>query len=162
MNIVLMGVIVMKLTVLELFNLVIQGKSAEDFFSEDARLEMEDYLLSVTSFAPNEKIVIASNCHDEPLNVSADIMAHQLIDVDGLMVYYYIWHDDEFYFKRIKDDRELMNIMKCCLYNSFIGDFIVFENGKKKKYCVKNEKGQIIHKYSGDSFMKEDLFIEWY
>ena len=93
----------MKRTVLELFNLVVQEKNEFDFYQENIGLEVEDYLESITSFLPREKRVITSNCHEEPLEESTNTIATMSVEMEGLMVYYFVLHDDEFGFVRIEN-----------------------------------------------------------
>lgn len=152
----------MKRTVLELFNLVVQEKNEFDFYQENIGLEVEDYLESITSFLPREKRVITSKCHEEPLEESTNTIANMSVEMEGLMVYYFVLHDDEFGFVRIENYNELYKIMKLYLSNCFIGDLIVFENGKKKNYCVKDKKGEILHSPIQERSMIDETIIEWY
>lgn len=152
----------MECTVLELFRLIVQKRNEVDFYQEGAGLEMEDYLQSITKISPGEKSVIASDCHEEPLNEPISVISGKTVKVDGLMIYYYILHDDEFRFLKIDNDNELYDMMNHYLKNYFIGDLIVFENGKKKNYCVKNEQGEILHHSFGEKNDGDKLVIEWY
>lgn len=154
----------MKCTILELFNLIVQSREEVDYYKDDCLLEIDDYLQLITSISPKEKKVIISDCHAEPLKETIDVIANIEIEVEGLMLYYFVIHDDEFVFIRINDYEELHYIMSLKLENSFIGDMVVFENGKKKKFCVKDERGIILN-YSmmelENREKRKNLIIEW-
>lgn len=142
--------------------MIVQKRTEMDYYQEDCLLEIEDYLQSITSVSPKEKEIVISDCHKEPLNESIDEIASKTIDVEGLIVYYFVIHDDDFRFVKMHDYDELYAVMRSRLQNWFIGDLVVFENGKKKNYCVKNEKGKIVHYCLGEREQEEKLEIEWY
>lgn len=155
----------MKCTILELFNLIVERREKIDYYQDDCILEIEDYLQLITSISPKKRELIISDCHAEPLNESIDVIANKKVEVEGLVLYYFVIHDDEFVFLKIKDYEELYYIMSSKLENSFIGDMVVFENGKKKNFYVKDEKGTIINYNMMEIEKREkrkNLKIEWY
>ncbi len=151
----------MTCTLLELFDTITQERRDIDYYQKCCLLETEEYLRSITSISDTEQKIIVSDCHEEPLNDAINEIACKTVEMDGLLVYYYIIHDDEFYFQKVKDYHELYDIMSAKLKNRFIGDLVVFENGKKKNYYVKNDKGKIVH-YHWDERIPEEKIIEWY
>lgn len=151
----------MKCTLLELFNIITQKRNSTDYYQEECLSEIEDYLQAVTRVSEHEEKVIVSNCHEEPIDGSIDVIAEKTIEVRGLLLYYYVIHDDEFYFLRINSYKELYAVMNSKLENRFIGDMVVFEDGKKKNYCVRDEIGQIVHYHMGEGMKKNQLTLEW-
>lgn len=156
----------MDYTVLELLNRVVHYKKKEyDFYQENLNWDLEDYLKTITSISPEEKYIISSDCHEEPLSktISMNRIADKVVNVDGIMIYSHILHDDDYDFEKIKDYNELYDTMKLLLNNGFYCSLIVFVDGEQKDYCVKDEDGQILHRdYDKDWLQKfEQMRIEW-
>lgn len=130
----------MECTISELFTMIAQKRSVTDYYQEDCVFEVKDYLQAITGISAQEKKVVVSDCHKEPLNEPIDKIAGKIIDAARLMVYYFVIHDDDFCIVRMSDYEELDAFMKAGVKNSFIGDMVVFENGKEKKILCEGQK----------------------
>lgn len=146
---------------MSLFEFISEKRSNIEYYQEECLLELEDYLQAVTSISESGNNVIVSDCNEEPIKETLDEISKRTVDSSGLLLYYYVLHDDEFCFMRIKDYGELYAAMDSKLRNCFIGDMVVFENGAKKRYCVKDEDGQIMYFNLGRSIGDKRVVIEW-
>lgn len=162
----------MDYTVLELLNKIVYYEKNErkeyEFYQEDIYggiVDVEYYLKSITCVSPKEKFIIISDCHEEPLSktISINTIANQTINVDGIMIYYYVQHNEEYVLEKIEDYNELYCEVKKILNNCFFDRLIVFVNGEIKDYCVKDQDGQIIHRDYDTEWLKDfgQIRIEW-
>jgi len=122
---------------------------------------LDYYLDLITDFDPSKKVIVRADGNKNKLN-SANI-GKQEIDVDGILVYEYTCHNEDFIVTRVSNINEVMDIMfgSCGLKNMFSGDILIIENGKRKKYRVKDEYGNIVTCENIDKIRNSKLDIEW-
>lgn len=151
----------MRCTLEALFDSIAQKRNNIEYYQDECVLKLEDYLQAVTCVLECGDKVIVSDCNEEPIKETIDEISQKTVEVSGLLLYYYVLHDDEFCFFRIKDNKELYAVMNSKLRNCFIGDLVVFENGAKKRYCVRDEEGRIMHYHVGEHVGNKNFVIEW-
>lgn len=150
----------------KLFEIIAEGKNKKEFYSTsiDVYEDIEDYIDSITRYTPNDSILIEADCHNTILKDTIPDLSAKKLNVDGLLLYYYILHDDDFAFMRIRDYDELLDFIYENISNRFIGDIIVIENGKRKKYFIKDSNGQVLNWCWDISKIveKRSFTLEWF
>lgn len=157
----------MKYTIRQLFEVIDEVKDEKEFFYElDGGNEGADYFIElITSFLPKEKEIIRSDCHEQYLN---DLkLGEQELDVDGILILERMAHEEDYRILRVNTIGEVEKIIfgKAGITNMFTADIIVIENGKRKKYSIKDEKGNVMN--CQDFYRKDyknlddEYFIEW-
>ena len=139
----------MKYSLKELFEVIDEKKTELEFYYDDTgELGLDYYIDLITYFEPNnEKRIIEgfakSNKYEKIKNLDKDL---KQIDVSGLLVYSCISHLEDFYIERAKDIKEVEDYMYggAGISNGFTGDIIVLENGKRKKFFIKDFEGNIL------------------
>ena len=155
----------MKYTLQELFGVIDERKEKEEFYYalSSGGWGTDYYLSRITRFTPDEKIIISSSRNQkEPDNID---MKQQEVEIDGFLLYEYIPHTEEYQITRLSSLNEATNII-CSekgLLNMFSGDMIVIENGKRKKFYVKDTSGRLLTWDDIDRIKKHgiEFFIEW-
>lgn len=150
----------MKLSLIDLLERIHGSQQPDDFFKEDVDLEMEEYLEMITEYSPEGETIFASDCRTKRKKIYADF-DEKVIDMDGIIMFYYMLHDDDFYCKRVKNTEEMYSRLYEAVRDPFIGELMVFENGVKRNYRVKNAFEEILHSES-DRRKLHELIIEWY
>lgn len=166
----------MKYSLKELFEVIDEKKSEFEFYEEDTGEFGVDYYLDlITYFEPDNKYDIVNGRY---LNI---IKAHyrfeklknlnknlKQIDVSGILVYEYIPHVEDFRIFRVKDIKEAEEFMcsNLGLLGIYTGDIVILENGKRKKFFIKDFKGNILTWCDGSMLQDKEtgelLFtIEW-
>ena len=155
----------MKYTLQEIFAIIDERKEKEEFYYSlsSGGWGVDYYLSRITSFTPDEKIIVRSNRNQKEIDY-IDI-AHQEIGVEGFLLYEYISHTEEYQITCLPSLNEVTNIIysEKGLLDMFIGDMIVIENGKRKKFYVKDTSGRLLTWDDIDKIKKHriELFIEW-
>lgn len=155
----------MKYTLQELFEIIDERKEKEEFYYtlSNGGWGAEYYLSRITSFTPDEKIIVSSNRNQKEIN-NIDIK-HQEVEIDGILLYEYISHTEEYQITRLSDFSEITNVIysERGLLNIFCGDIIVIENGKRKKFYVKDASGKLLTWDDIDRIKKHGIafIIEW-
>lgn len=152
----------MEISLLELIMMISTNDNKDHFFKEDINLDESDCLQLISSYSPYDKIIFSSGPFQLNNKTSRINFEEKLINTEGLIVFYYILHDDEFFCERIENAQVLYDRLDRSIRNSFIGDFIVFKNGIKKNYLVKNTSGEILYSNKVDRRNLGELIIEWY
>lgn len=153
----------MKYTIRQLFEVIDEVKDKNEFFY-DPYLgdEGADYFIGLmTNFSPREKEIIRSDCHEEYLN---DInLGEEVIDVDGLLVFERMAHEEDYNISRVESIGEVEQIILGVsgITNMFTSDIVVLENGKRKKYSIKDKYGKILNTESFCGELRDEYFIEW-
>ena len=154
----------MKCTLQELFEIIDERKEKEEFYYalSSGGWGVDYYLSRITSFTPDEKIIISSSRNQKELD-HID-MKQQEVEIDGFLLYEYISHTEEYQITRLPGLNEATNII-CSekgLLNMFTGDMIVIENGKRKKFYVKDVSGRLLSRDDIDRKRHGIKFlIEW-
>ena len=154
----------MKYTLQELFEVIDERKEKEEFYYalSSGGWGANYYLNRITSFTPDEKIIISSNRNQKELDHM--VMKQQEVEIDGFLLYEYISHTEEYQITRLLSLNEATNII-CSekgLLNMFTGDMIVIENGKRKKFYVKDASGRLLSRDDIDRKRHGIKFlIEW-
>ena len=133
----------------------------DDFFKEDVDWEIEEYLDMITEYSPDSRVIFSAEVKVRRKKIYADF-EDKLINTDGIIIFYYILHDDDFYCERVSNEDELYDRLYKSIRNSSIGEFMVFENGIKRNYRVKNAFEEILHSDEWDRRKLHELIIEWY
>ena len=155
----------MKYTLQEIFEIIDERKEKEEFYYalSSGDWGVDYYLSKLTSFTPDEKIIVRSNRNQKEIDY-IDI-AHQEIEVEGFLLYEYISHTEEYQITCLPSLNEVTKIIysEKGLLDMFIGDMIVIENGKRKKFYVKDTSGRLLTWDDIDKIKKHriELFIEW-
>lgn len=155
----------MKYTLKEIFEIIDERKEKEEFYYvlSSGGWGTGYYLSRITSFTPDEKIIVRSNRNQKEIDY-IDI-AHQEIEVEGFLLYEYISHTEEYQITCLPSLNEVTNIIysEKGLLDMFIGDMIVIENGKRKKFYVKDASGRLLTWNDIDRIEKHgiEFFIEW-
>lgn len=157
----------MKYTIRKLFEVIDEVKDENEFFYElDSGDEGADYFIKlITNFSPREKEIIKSECHEQCLsNLS---LGEQEVDVDGFLVFERMAHEEDYRILRVNSIYEVEKIIfgKAGITNMFTADIVVLENGKRKKYSIKDKKGNIINFedfYRKDyKDLDDEYFLQW-
>lgn len=150
----------MKLSLIDLLERIHGSQQPDDFFKEDVDLEIEEYLEMITEYSPEGQTIFAADCRTKRKKIYADF-DEKVIDTDGIIIFYYILHDDDFRCERVRDMDEMYDRLYKAIRNQFIGEFMVFENGVKRNYRVKNAFEEILHS-EWERRKLHELIIEWY
>ena len=156
----------MKYTLQELFEVIEERKEKEEFYYalSSGGWGADYYLRRITSYTPGEKIIVGSNRNQTEIN-HID-MKHQEVEIDGFLLYEYISHTEEFQITRLPDLDEATNIIysEKGLLNTYSGDMILIENGKRRKFYVKDTCGGLLTWDDIERIRKHaiEFFIEWY
>lgn len=62
------------------------------------------------------------------------------INLEGYLVYYYIYHDSYFYLERMKEKKDVENFIIKFKDNMFFADITVFFDGELQRYDYKDGK----------------------
>lgn len=157
----------MKYTIRQFFEVIDEVKDKNEFFYElDGGGEGADYFVElITNFEPKEKEIIRSDCHQKYLNDLS--LAEQEISVGGLLIFERMAHEEDYRILRLNTIDEVKKIIfgQAGITNMFTADIIVIENGKRKKYSIKDKKGNVMN---CEDFYKKDYknlddeyFLEW-
>lgn len=157
----------MKYTLKQLFEVIDEVKTENEFFYSLAEgdLGTDYYLDLITDFDPEKKVVITADGNSK--KISNPDIEEQLIEVNGVLVYEFISHNEDFKITRVKNIDEAIEIMlsPSGLYNMFSGDILIIENGKRKMYVVKDKYGNIVTCDNIDNLCKNNpdnhISIEW-
>ena len=156
----------MKYTLQEIFEIIDERKEKEEFYYvlSSGGWGADYYLSRITSFTPSEKIIVRSNRNQKEIDC-IDIK-HQEVEIDGILLYEYISHTEEYQITRFPSLDEVINIIysEKGLLDMFIGDMIVIEHGKRKKFYVKDTSGRLLTWDDIERIRKHavEFFIEWY
>ena len=156
----------MKYSLQKIFELIDAEKTETDYYYDISRGGdgVDYYLDLITGYSPEENVIISADCHEKRIN-NANIRFEE-VDVDGILLYEYVGHCEDFKITRLESLNEAVNIMlgECGLLDMFTIDIIVIENGKKKSYCVRDMDGNIVHWEDIDRIKKQrsKIFVEWY
>lgn len=155
----------MKYTLQKLFEVVDERKEEREFYYSlsSGGWGADYYLNRITSYNPNKKIIVSSDRNKEA--IKNENIKYQEVEVDGLLLYEYISHTEEYIITRFTSIEEITDII-CSekgLLNMFSGDIIVIEDGRRKKYYVKDIDGDILNWSDIDRIKKQniDIYIEW-
>ena len=167
----------MKYSLKRLFEIIDEKKSKFEFYEANTGGFGIDYYIDlITYFEPTNDYNIVNGRH---LNIiqayygveklkNLDKYLKQ-IDVNGILIYVYIPHVEEFEIFRVKNIKEAEKFM-CSelglLDVYYTGDIVILENGKRKKFFIKDFKGTILTWHDRHMLQDEDtgevLFtIEW-
>lgn len=155
----------MEYTVKELFEIIDEVKNKDDYYYNIIKggLGAEYYINLITEFNPDKNIIIRADRHNKSFTQIKDIK-NKKINVDGILLYQYISHNEDFEIFRINDFDSLLEIMSGDdgLFDMFVGDMIIIENGKRRKFYVKDRDGAVLRWNEVDGKSKDDIVIEWY
>jgi hypothetical protein len=155
----------MKYSLHKIFELIDEEKTENDFYYNLSRggYGLDYYFNLITSYTPKEKIIINADCNKKKMDTS-HIISEEL-DIDDILFYEYIGHNENYSISRLGSLDEAIKIMlgKLGLSDMFTGDIVVIENGKRKKYKVKDTNGNILHWEDIDKINKQKIkmFIDW-
>ncbi len=157
----------MKYSIRQLFEVIDEVKDEKEFFYEsDGGDEGADYFIElITNFSPKGKEIIKSECHEHHLNDLS--LEEQEVDVDGLLIFERMAHEEDYRVSRVNSIGEVEKTIfgKAGITNMFTADIIVIENGKRKKYSIKDKKGNVMN--CEDFYRKdyknldEEYLLEW-
>ena len=101
----------MKYTLQEIFAIIDERKEKEEFYYSlsSGGWGVDYYLSRITSFTPDEKIIVRSNRNQKEIDY-IDI-AHQEIGVEGFLLYEYISHTEEYQITCLPSLNEVTNII---------------------------------------------------
>ena len=150
-----------------LFKNIDEVKDKEEFFYELARGgEGADYYIGlITDFEPENNNIILADCHKPKLYEWH--LNKESICVDGFLVFQLWAHDEDFRVFRVDNINEVEKIILSGMgiYNMFINDIVVLENGIRKQYYINDKNGNRVGyqqfeqtKYTNLTF---DYYIEW-
>ncbi|MHC1748031.1 MAG: hypothetical protein AB9856_06520 [Cellulosilyticaceae bacterium] len=157
----------MKYAIRKLFEVIDEVKDENEFFYElDGGDEGADYFIGlITNYSPTEKEIIKSDCHEQCLsNLSLE---EQEVDVDGFLVFERMAHETDYRILRVNSIDEVEKIIfeKPGITNMFTADIVVLENGKRKKYYIRDKQGNILNFedfYRKDyKDLDDEYFIQW-
>lgn len=155
----------MKYTLQQLFEVIDEKKEKEEFYCDlsSGGWGTDYYLDKITSFTPNEKTIISSERNKRKLE-DKSIMFQQ-VEVDGLLLFEYISHTEEYTISRLESIDEATEVIysESGVMNMFSGDIILIEDGKRKRFYVKDASGTIL-KWSDMESIKQrgdKIFVEW-
>lgn len=157
----------MKYSIRQLFEVIDEVKDEKEFFYEfDGGDEGADYFIElITNFSPKEKEIIKSESYEHHLNDLS--LEEQEVDVDGLLIFERMAHEEDYRIFRVNSIEEVEKIIfgKSGITNMFTADIIVIENGKRKKYSIKDKKGNVMNCeefYRKDyKNLDDEYLIEW-
>ena len=138
-----------------------ERKQPDDFFEEDADWTVVEYLDMISTYTPDGRVIFAARSDEKYKQFDAD-MDEPAIDPTGIIVFVYLLHDDEFFCERVPNLDEVYDRLYKALRNPFVGEFMVFEDGVRKDYRVKNAFEEVLHSYEVDRRRLPALLIEWY
>lgn len=147
----------MKYSLKQLFEVIDEKKSKFEFYAEDTGgWGVEHYIDLITYFEPDNECKRGNTHYIDIIKAYGDCEKvknldknSKQIDVSGILVYDSIPHTGDFEIFRLKDIKEVEEFM-CSgvgLTNMFTGDIVILENGKRKKYFIKDLKGNILTYY---------------
>ena len=149
-----------KLSLIDLMEQIHNGRRPDDFFREDTDWAMVEYLDMISLYTPDDRLIFAARSHDRYKRLEADI-DEPAIDPVGIIVFYYILTYDDFYCERLPHTDALYDRLYRAIRDPAVGDFMVFENGSKKPYRVKDAYGVILHSDEEDRRKLQALLIDW-
>lgn len=154
----------MKCSLQKIFELIDEKKMEEDFYYDLSGEFGTDYYFNLlTSYDPKGKVLLNADCRKKKI-CNVDIRFEE-IDIDGILLYQYFSHDEDYKIMRVENFDKVMDVMygDCGLLNTFIGDIVVIENGIKKRYYVKDADGNILNWEDIDRIKKQgiEMIIEW-
>ncbi|ACD24040.1 hypothetical protein FDE76_07480 [Clostridium botulinum] len=137
----------MKYTIRQLFEVIDEVKDENEFFYElDGGNEGADYFIKlITNFSPKEKEIIRSECNEQYLNDLS--LGEQKIWIGGFLIFERMAHEEDYRILRVNTMDEVEKIIfgKAGITNMFTADIIIIENGKRKKYSIKDKKGNVMN-----------------
>ena len=157
----------MRYTVKKLFEIISEEKDENEFFYESGfdNENAEYFIKLITNFSPTEKVLIKSDCHDKYLNDFN--LVEQEISVDGVIIFHRMAHEEDYTVCIINSIDEAKEIILGFggITSMFTADIVILENGVRKKYCIKDKKGEVI---KSTDFEKKDFnnlddeyFLQW-
>lgn len=156
----------MKYTLQQLFEVIDEKKEKEEFYYNlsNGGWGADYYLDRITRFAPNDKIIISSERNKrrfEDKNI-----AFQQVKVDGLLLFEYTSHTEEYTISRLDsfDEATAAICGENGVLNMFSGDIIVIEDGRRKRFYVKDASGALLKWNDIESVHRrgEKIFVEWH
>lgn len=81
-------------------------------------------------------MIFAKNSRSKRQMFYADF-DNEAINTDGIIIFYYILHDDDFFCERAKDIDKMYDRLYKFVRNPSIGEFMVFKDGTKRHYRIK-------------------------
>ena len=157
----LRGTTILKISLIDLIEMIHGSKRADDFFREDTDLDVDEYLERISNYSPNDHIVFAADSNIRRHRFCAGF-DEQAIDVGGIVIFYYVLHNDDFFCERVENTEKMYDRLYKSVRNPFIGEFMVFKDGVKRNYRVKNAHGETLHSDEIDRRKLHELIIEWY
>lgn len=152
----------MNISLVDFLDRIHGSQHDDDFFREDVDFnDIEDYLGMITEYAPDRRIIFSAEARVRRTKIYAGF-EDKVINTNGIIIFYYILHNDDFYCERLSNETELYDRLYKSIRNSSIGEFMVFENGVKRNYRVKNAFEEILHSDEWDRRKLHELIIEWY
>lgn len=137
------------------------SKRPDDFFQEDTDWAVVEYLDMISTYTPDERVLFFARSDNRRKRFDAD-MDEPAIDPAGMIVFYYILHDDEFFCERLKSLDEVYDRLYKALRNPLVGEFMVFQDGVKRNYRVRNAFEEVLHSNEVDRRRLQALVIDWY
>ena len=155
----------MKYSLQKIFEVIDEKKTEDDYYYDlSGEFGVDYYFNLLTNYDPQGKVLLCADCHKKQSN-NSDIRFEE-IDVDGILLYQYFSHEEDYKIMRLKCFDEVLDIMysEYGLLNIFIGDIVVIENGIKKRYHVKDADGNILYWGDIERIKKQgiEMIIEWY